>query len=94
MKQSELLETIRSSKPSLFKGKMTDKVANGLVRAVLDTIRQQVENTQEGSVRIGGLGTFRVRTVDRNGEKGPDKRRVVNFRSKGAKAGASLKRDK
>jgi nucleoid DNA-binding protein len=80
MKHSEFIEALRSSRPDLFKGEMTDRKAARLLGAAFELVRDRIEKASEGNTRIANLGTFRVRNIERRKDEKPAKqRRVVTF---------------
>jgi nucleoid DNA-binding protein len=64
MKLTEIVELIKSDNPQLL-GKMPDKKAAQIVRAVLGQVGKSVAGTAEGVVKVPGLGNFRVKNVER-----------------------------
>lgn len=85
MKVIELIEAIKNEQPDAL-GKVADKRAARIVRAALAEIARQIDASEEGTVKIAGLGNFRVRNVKR-GKEGEEKtvRRVAFRAAKGGK---------
>lgn len=65
-KIADLVTRARAEKPQLF-GNIPDKKVEGLVRAVISQLGQDIDGTSEGSLRIPSFGTFVVRTVEKVG---------------------------
>jgi hypothetical protein len=63
MNVKQLLQTAKESHPAL-RG-LPDEAAQKLVRQVFAQIRDEVDATREGVLRVRGLGGFRVRQVKR-----------------------------
>lgn len=84
MKIKELVQSVKDSTPAL--AGIPDGKAVALLRAAFQQISAEIESTAEGVVKVGGLGQFRVRQVER--EKGDEKVtvKVVGFRKAVPKA--------
>jgi len=70
MKVTDYVQQAKKEKSGAL-ADLPDKKADTLVRKVLELIGQEIDSAQEGVVKIGGLGSFRVRQVEREveGEK-------------------------
>jgi nucleoid DNA-binding protein len=69
MKVIELVENIKKEKPELF-GEMPEKKAAALVREAFAQIGKKLDEMvdQDEVLRIKGLGTFRIRMVEKEKE--------------------------
>jgi nucleoid DNA-binding protein len=79
VKIKELVQSVKDSTPAL--AGIPDGKAVALLRAAFQQISAEIESTAEGVVKVGGLGQFRVRQVEREqgqgrGERGVDARRT------------------
>jgi nucleoid DNA-binding protein len=85
----EMTRSIAKENPMLFSN-IPPKKAKAIVRAVLTCLRKAIDGTPEGIIKIGGLGGFHVRQVEREvgGEK--VKRKVVMFRAAKTKNGGTI----
>ncbi|MBT9099285.1 hypothetical protein KFZ76_16445 [Methylovulum psychrotolerans] len=70
MKSLEVVELIKQTNPKLL-GKMPDAKVAKIIAAALLEIGKQVSAAEEGAVKIAGLGSFKIRQVERekDGEK-------------------------
>jgi nucleoid DNA-binding protein len=91
----ELIERLRKQSPAAVAG-LDDQAATRFLRAAFAAVAREIEKTPDGVVKVGGLGAFRVRTLEpKSADKGST-RRVV-FRpaapraAKGAKGGKGAK---
>ena len=76
MKPIEVVKLIRKSKPKLL-GQMPDERAAKIIFAALVEIRKEVESTNEGMLRVGGLGRFNVRNPKpKEGQDEQPKKRI------------------
>jgi hypothetical protein len=83
MKIIEMVEKLKEANPSLFEGKNRDKLAASILRNTFAVIREEIQKTESGVVRIGGLGRFRVKRVELTDKEGQSKtRRVTTFVAK------------
>ncbi len=73
MKMTEFVEVLRTENDQLL-GKMPEKRTAQLVRAILNQIGAQIEQTKEGVVPVPGLGRFIVKQVTPEGKTAPEKR--------------------
>jgi nucleoid DNA-binding protein len=81
----EQVAHLRSVSPAALAG-LDDKAAAGLLRAAYAAVTQEIAKASDGVVKVGGLGMFRVRTVEpKEGAKGNGRR--VLFRAAAPKAG-------
>jgi nucleoid DNA-binding protein len=80
MKIEEVTLRLTKENSNLFFG-IPPKKAKAIVRAVLTCIREVIDATPEGIIKIEGFGGFHVRQVEREvaGEK--INRKVVVFRA-------------
>ena len=63
MNIEELVESAKRSAPTLKS--IADEDAQSLLRTVFKRIREEVEKTGEGKVKVNGLGQFRIRAGER-----------------------------
>lgn len=84
MKANEIVEQLKQSHPKLF-AKLPEGNATKLVNAVLRHTAQQINDANEGTVKVAGLGVFRIkqREQEKDGEKRVVKR--VSFKIATAK---------
>jgi nucleoid DNA-binding protein len=82
MDENQLLEVIKAERFGLFGKKLTDKTATALLRAAFRAVREQVQNAEEGPLKINGLGTFRIKYVERGEGAERVTRKVAIFRFK------------
>ena len=66
MKIDELTQIIMAGDEKLFKG-ISEKKAKRIARTVIGAIGTQLDENQEGKVFIQGLGTFRKKTIEKEG---------------------------
>lgn len=64
---ADILKNINASNPKALV-KIDDPQALRLVRLALRQIAQQINSVESGSVKVAGLGSFRVRQVTRKSE--------------------------
>ena len=67
MKPIEIVELVKQSNPKLL-GKMPEAKAAKLIAAALKQISKQLEATDEGQLKVGPLGVFGIRKVEREKE--------------------------
>jgi nucleoid DNA-binding protein len=79
MDEGKLLAVIKAERPGLFGKMLTDKAATALIRAAFRAVRDEVQNTEEGALKINGLGVFRIRNVQRGEGEQRVMRKVVTF---------------
>jgi len=74
---ADIVKGIKASSPKAL-DKIDDPQAVRLVRLALQQIAQQIGATEAGSVKVAGLGSFRVRQVtrEREGQEAVNARRV------------------
>ena len=77
-----LVEAIKASRPGLFDVSVTEKTAGALLMQAFDLIQERLNEVQEGEFMITGLGTFRVRCVERGEGDERVTRKVINLRLK------------
>jgi len=63
MKPIDIVERIKDENPEALAG-MGDKQAARLIRAVFEELGKQLANAEEGTVKVAGLGGFRIRNVE------------------------------
>ena len=70
MKPSEIVEKIKAENPEAF-GKINNKVAAKIIKLGLDEISKQLAATDEGDLKILGLGNFKIKNIEqeKNGVK-------------------------
>jgi nucleoid DNA-binding protein len=81
MNIKDLVEVAKKSSKQL--ADLPDAKARALVRAVFAEVVKQVEKGGDEPVRIGGLGLFRTREVQKEGQAAVTKRTI--FRAAGKK---------
>lgn len=64
MKYLELVEKVRLENPNLLGG-LNSKVAARVVKGVLELMRNELEATEDGVLRIDGFGRFKVKTIEK-----------------------------
>lgn len=67
---SEILSSIKAADSNAL-GKLGDRQALRVVRLTLEQIARQVESVEQGSMKVPGLGNFRVRQMTREREGQP-----------------------
>ncbi|GAB6140409.1 hypothetical protein JCM14076_11380 [Methylosoma difficile] len=78
MKPIEIVELIKAENPELL-GKMTDKKAASIVRATLAQLKQQINEVEEGPLKVGGFGRFQVRNKEKEKDGEMVKIKTVTF---------------
>ena len=77
MNAKEIVGMLRVQKPAVL-GKMSDKKAAALIRNALLLLGEKIDATQDGVVKVRGLGNFRVKQVGKaTGAAKPTARRVT-----------------
>lgn len=89
----ELVAAIAAAEPGTIGEKMRPKLATHLLRSAFGIIQAEVEKAGDGTLKVGGLGVFRVRTVERGEGSERVTRRVVKFRT-GKPAAQKKQKDK
>lgn len=69
VKPEALVERIKALNPQIL-GKMPDKRAANLVRMALRALSEEINDTEEGRLRVAGLGGVTIRQVEREGKYG------------------------
>ena len=64
MKLMELIKAVKMTDKDAF-AKVNDKEAAAIVKSAFSAITRQINETTEDSIKIGGLGTFVVKPVER-----------------------------
>jgi hypothetical protein len=67
-------------------GNLSDKLAAELIRLALVQVGRQIEELDQGALRVPGLGTFKVRVGEQDKAGAIATSRRVTFRPEGAKA--------
>jgi nucleoid DNA-binding protein len=80
MKIDEMIHLMSKDNPRLLSS-VPPKKSKAIVRAVLICLRKAVEGTEEGKVKISGLGGFHVRRIDREAGGKKITSKVVVFRA-------------
>ena len=65
MKAMEVVQHLKSEKPNILKN-IPEKKAAALIRSALAELGRQIDSTDDGVIKVQGLGRFRVRQVERN----------------------------
>lgn len=86
----ELIQRLRKESPAAV-GKLDDRIALRLVRAAFAAVASEVRAAPDGVHKIGGLGTFRVRTIAADAATGKAAARRVLFNAAAKKAPAATK---
>ncbi|GEN24203.1 hypothetical protein HCU01_21520 [Halomonas cupida] len=77
IKAEALVERIKSSNPK-FLGNMSDQRAANLVRYTLRALAAEINETEEGRLRVAGLGGVAIRQVEREKDGTTEKvKRVI-----------------
>lgn len=79
MNIKEIVQLAKEKAPEQL-SKMPDTRAVRLLREAFAIVLDEVENKEEGAVKIGGLGTFRIRLVDIEMDGQPATARRVIFK--------------
>lgn len=85
MKSNEIVELIKQSNPKVL-GKLPDAKAAKIVAATLREISKQISTAEEGTVKIAGLGAFKVRQVEKEKDGQKVAVRKINFSAAKLKA--------
>jgi hypothetical protein len=80
----EMVRRARESAPDLFEG-MPDKAAAALLLEAFRQVGEAIESTDEGMVRVAGLGQFQVRQSERERDGTSTTVKRVMFRPESAK---------
>lgn len=85
MNPVELVELIKRSNPRVL-GKVPDKRAAAIIRAAMQGLVAKIKATDEGEVKVPGLGRFVVKRTERekDGHKIVDRRIVFRTHHKPA----------
>lgn len=91
MNIKQLIRDAKADAPLLL-GKIPETRAARLAREILALIRAEIAVTDEGEVRVPGLGVFKIRQVEvtRNGEPKTRKRVVLALAKPRPKRGARV----
>lgn len=84
VKLADLINTAKSENAAAF-GKINEKRAAAIVRAVLAQASQEIKNTEEGSIALLGLGRFTVKQIQVGKEGQKVVKRRVTFQAAAAK---------
>jgi nucleoid DNA-binding protein len=80
MNTKELVEAAKIAAPDELKG-LQNKSAGVLIAEVFKQISNELEKTNEGVVRVHGLGQFRVKQVSREKEGQKVEKKMISFRA-------------
>ena len=80
MKVKDLVESIREQEKEKL-GKMPKAKIALIVREALRTISEELDQVENGKIRVPGLGSFVVRELE-NEQKGKRQKRILLQRSK------------
>ena len=83
---SDLIARIRKDSPAAV-GNLNDRAVSRLLRTAFATIARDMDKAADGVYKVGGLGTFRVRTIEAKAEGKRGGRRVL-FKAAQPKAAA------
>lgn len=91
MKINELIAKLKDADPTLIANKAQEKMALRVLRGAFGVICEEIDAADAaGTVRIGGLGRFRVKNVQKKDKMGETRtERVVVFVAKKPKAETS-----
>jgi hypothetical protein len=78
MKINELVKSMREEKPELFAG-IRPGAASALIREAFGRVSQAIAETEDGVVKVGGMGAFRSVTLEREADGTSVKKRRVIF---------------
>lgn len=65
MKAMEVVEYLKNEKPNVLKN-IPDKKAAALIRNALIELGKHIDSTDDGVIKVQGLGRFRVRQVEQS----------------------------
>lgn len=85
VKAEALVERIKAQNPKLL-GKMPDQRAANLVRSTLRALAAEINDTEEGRLRVAGLGGVAIRQVEREKDGTTEKVKRVILRPAQPKA--------
>lgn len=85
VKAEALVERIKAQNPKLL-GKMPDQRAAHLVRSTLRALAAELNGTDEGRLRVAGLGGVAIRQVERQKDGATEKVKRVILRPAQPKA--------
>jgi len=88
MKPIEIFELIKTENAKLV-NKVPDRVGAKIVGAAFATIAKQIASAPDGKVKIKGLGTFRMKHVEREKDGQKVSRTRIGFKPAPAKAKAA-----
>lgn len=67
MKPIEIFEMLKSENPELF-ANVPDKAAVAIIRRVVGVLGKQIAAADEGVVKVAGLGSFKIKQVEKEKE--------------------------
>ena len=73
---NELIERLREQSPGVL-SQIDNQAASKLLRAAFATVAKDIAAAADGAHKVGGLGTFRVRTLEAKTESKGGGRRVM-----------------
>jgi nucleoid DNA-binding protein len=79
MGPEELIAAIEEKRPGLLEGEVSDETAGALLMQAFQIIQERLDRLPEGVLKIRGLGTFRVRNVERTDGPSRVTRRVISL---------------
>jgi nucleoid DNA-binding protein len=85
-KQKIIIEKVKQTHPQLVRG-IPDARLQKLVKAIFAAVGEDIAALEKGRLKVSGLGTFRVRTVEveKDGEKKSSRRVRLAIRKPGSK---------
>jgi hypothetical protein len=85
MKPIEIVDLIKKEDPKVFE-RVPDKRAARIIRLALAELGKQIESVDEGSFKVPGLGSFRVRQIEQEKDGRKDMIKRIFFRGSKTKA--------
>ncbi|MGZ8151553.1 MAG: hypothetical protein ACXW0Q_01195 [Methylovulum sp.] len=79
MKPIEIVELIKKESPELL-GKMSEGKAAKIIRAALVQLGKQLEETDEGVLKVAGLGNFQIKQREKEKEGKKITTKVITLR--------------
>jgi hypothetical protein len=81
METKKLVQLLRSKQPEAFPPGVSDPAAAELLEAAFRLLSQRLRKADEGLFEVAGLGTFRIRQVQREKDGAKVTRRIVTLKS-------------
>jgi hypothetical protein len=75
----DFVKTVKARQPALFDAEVTDEAAGALLMQAFQVLQERLNQVPEGQLKIQGLGTFRVRVVERGENGARETRRVIHL---------------